>query len=135
MHNNAIIGATSYNIVAGVSVAIVFGSAFFFDLFWPERREDRGVRRAWSACAVFESLLMLSSALVMTVVTARHGARVEGVDDTSARRFWGETRKKPALVYRANPKVVAAVVLAWPGAGFTVARYVFLSFVLVGWLG
>lgn len=66
---------------------------------------------------------MLSSALVMTVVTARHSALVTGTDAVSARRYWEQTRKKPALAYRTNPKAVAAVVLAWPGAVFTIARY------------
>lgn len=67
VHNNAFIGAASYNIFAGVSVAFIFGGAFFFDLFWPERHEDRGIRWAWKLCAVFESLLMLGSTLTMTV--------------------------------------------------------------------
>lgn len=48
-------------------MAFIFGGAFFFDLFWPERREDKGIRWAWKLCAVFESLLMLGSALTMTV--------------------------------------------------------------------
>lgn len=67
MHNNDFIGAASYNIWAGVSVAWVFGGAFFFDLFWPERHEDRGIRWAWKLCAVAESIMMLASALAMTV--------------------------------------------------------------------
>lgn len=67
IHNNDFIGAASYNIFAGISVAFIFGGAFFFDLFWPERHEDRGIRWAWKGCAVLESLIMLSSALAMTV--------------------------------------------------------------------
>lgn len=37
--NNDIIGSFAYNIFAGVFVATIFGAAFFFDLFWPERKE------------------------------------------------------------------------------------------------
>lgn len=67
VHNNDFIGAASYNIFAGISVAFIFGGAFFFDLFWPERHEDRGVKWAWKICAVVECLAMLGSALTMTV--------------------------------------------------------------------
>lgn len=67
VHNNDFIGAASYNIFAGISVAFIFGGAFFFDLFWPERHEDRGVKWAWKICAVAECLVMLGSALTMTV--------------------------------------------------------------------
>lgn len=73
VHNNDFIGAASYNIFAGISVAFVFGGAFFFDLFWPERHEDRGIQWAWKGCAVLESLIMLSSALAMTVCNHTNG--------------------------------------------------------------
>lgn len=65
--NDDIVGAASFNIFVGIAVAFIFGSAFFFDLFWPERHENRGVRVAWKICAVAVSLMTLASALVMTV--------------------------------------------------------------------
>jgi hypothetical protein len=67
VHNNDFIGAASYNIFVGISVATIFGAAFFFDLFWPARYESPSVRLAWKICAVVVSVMMLSSALTMTV--------------------------------------------------------------------
>ncbi|PWY72278.1 hypothetical protein BO70DRAFT_381819 [Aspergillus heteromorphus CBS 117.55] len=124
--NNDFIGAASYNIFCGVAVAFIFGGAFFFDLFWPERHESRSVRLAWKICAVVVSVMMLSSALTMTIITAMHSARIDGTDAQTARTFWEEVEKKPALKYRTNPKALASVVLSWPGFLFTVASTVIL---------
>lgn len=128
VHNNDFIGSAAYNIVAGVTVATIFGAAFFFDLFWPERHEDTGVRRAWCACAMLACAMMGSSAVVMTVVTAGHRARISA--SSSAGGAWTVPGPGPGpqLVYRLNPKAVAAVVLAWPGAVFTLIRYFHFPF-------
>jgi hypothetical protein len=67
IHNNDFIGGFSYNIFVGVSVAWIFGAAFFFDLFWPERHESRAVRLAWRICAVITTVMMLGSALTISV--------------------------------------------------------------------
>jgi hypothetical protein len=50
--NNDVVGAFSYNDFARVCVAIIFGVAFFFNLFWPERGEISGVRIARRICSV-----------------------------------------------------------------------------------
>lgn len=126
MYNNDFIGAASYNIWAGVSVAWVFGGAFFFDLFWPERHEDRDIRWAWKLCAVAESIMMLASAFALTIITATRSAKITGTDAASARQYWEESMKKPALRYYTNPKAVAAVVLAWPGVVATIASTIIL---------
>lgn len=67
IHNNSFIGAFSYNIFVGVAVAFIFGAAFFFDLFWPERHECKHVRISWKVSAVVVTVMMLSSALTITV--------------------------------------------------------------------
>jgi len=67
IHNNDIIGAFSYNILVGIAVAFIFGASFFFDLFWPERHENPSVRLAWRISAVVVTVMMLSSALTITV--------------------------------------------------------------------
>ncbi|ODM15651.1 hypothetical protein SI65_08885 [Aspergillus cristatus] len=126
VYNNDFIGAASYNIWVGVSVAWVFGGAFFFDLFWPERHEDRDIRWAWKLCAVAESIMMLASAFALTIITATHSAKITGTDAASARQYWEESMKKPALRYYTNPKAVAAVVLAWPGVVATIASTIIL---------
>ncbi|PYH94328.1 hypothetical protein BO71DRAFT_398926 [Aspergillus ellipticus CBS 707.79] len=126
VYNNDFVGAASYNIFCGVAVAFIFGGAFFFDLFWPERHESRSVRLAWKICAVVVSVMMLSSALTMTIITATQSARIDGTDPETARTFWEEVKKKPALTYRTNPKALASVVLSWPGFIATVASTVIL---------
>jgi hypothetical protein len=59
VRNNDIVGSFSFNIFVGVFVATIFGAAFFFDLFWPERSETKAVRIAWKACAVLVRLLLV----------------------------------------------------------------------------
>ncbi|RAL10174.1 uncharacterized protein BO97DRAFT_407092 [Aspergillus homomorphus CBS 101889] len=126
VHNNDFIGAASYNIFVGVAVATIFGAAFFFDLFWPERHESKSVHLAWKICSVIVSIMMLSSALTMTVITATSSVKVHGTDAAGARKFWSESSKKPSFLYRTNPKAIASVVLAWPGWVATVASTLIL---------
>lgn len=66
-HNDSYIGMASYNIFAGIFVAFVFGAAFFFDLLWPARHEDRGIRLAWKGCAVTACIFMLASCICEVV--------------------------------------------------------------------
>ena len=78
-HNNDYVGAASYNIFAGVFVATIFGAAFFFDLFWPERHESKSVRLAWRICGPLCVVFHLASALTLTIITARRTAFLTGV--------------------------------------------------------
>lgn len=67
VHNNDIVGIFSYNIFVGIAVATIFGSGFFFDLFWPERKESTSVRLAWKICSLLVSIMALADALALTV--------------------------------------------------------------------
>jgi len=67
VHNDDFIGIASYNIWVGIAVATIFGSGFFFDLFWPERTESRSVRLAWKICSVVISFMALADAIALTV--------------------------------------------------------------------
>jgi hypothetical protein len=108
-HNNDIVGAFSYNIFVGVFVATVFGSAFFFDLFWPERKESRAVAIAWKACGVLSCAFALASALLLTVLVSTHEAALSGPADGV------EVLLKAPLGYRRNAEAIASVCLIWPG--------------------
>jgi len=66
-HNNDIIGILSYNIFIGIAVATIFGSGFFFDLFWPERYESKSVKLAWKICSMVVSFMALADAIALTV--------------------------------------------------------------------
>ena len=75
VQNNDIIGITSYNIFVGIAVATIFGSGFFFDLFWPERMESKAVRLAWKIFSLVVSIMALGDALALTVslrLAAKH---------------------------------------------------------------
>ena len=67
VHNNNVVGIFSYNIFVGIAVATIFGSGFFFDLFWPERKESKSVRTAWKISSVVVSFMALADALASTV--------------------------------------------------------------------
>nr|POF03976.1 hypothetical protein CFP56_21732 [Quercus suber] len=116
-HNNDYVGAASYNIFAGVFVAFIFGAAFFFDLFWPARKENFGVRLAWKICGVLSVIFFLSSALTLTVITATHPAYITGVSEARGRVLAGQFPKDGGvpIEYRRNGRAIAAVVFAWLG--------------------
>ena len=67
VHNNDIVGIFSYNIFVGIAVATIFGSGFFFDLFWPERHESASVKLAWKISSLVVSFMALADALALTV--------------------------------------------------------------------
>jgi hypothetical protein len=122
VHNNDYVGIASYNIFVGIFVATIFGSAFFFDLFWPERQESPSVKLAWKVCSVFACMLTLASALAETVIVARNSAYVTGTDAATAQELLALFGGSP-LQYRHNGRAVASVVFEWPGMIATFARY------------
>lgn len=67
VYNDDFIGIASYNIFVGIAVATIFGAAFFFDLFWPERHESRSVRLAWKISAVAITVMCIADAIALTV--------------------------------------------------------------------
>jgi len=114
VHNNNYVGIASYNIFVGIYVATIFGSAFFFDLFWPERQESKSVKIAWRICSIFACLLTLSCALAYTVIVATKSAFVTGTDAAEAQKLLAAYGGSP-LRYRDNGRAIASVVFLWPG--------------------
>ena len=125
VHNNNFIGIASYNIFVGIYVATIFGSAFFFDLFWPERKESQGVKIAWKICSVFACMLTLACALAYTYIVASQSAYVTGTNAANAQRLLALYGGSP-LKYSSNGRAIASVVFLWPGMIFTFVRYVTL---------
>lgn len=117
VHNDDYVGAASYNIFAGIFVAFIFGAAFFFDLFWPERHESKSVRIAWKVCGILAVLIHLAAALELTVITATHQGYVTGVSAQRGAELVGQFHKDDGtpLNYKKNPRAVAAVVFVWLG--------------------
>jgi hypothetical protein len=110
------IGVASYNIFNGIFVAFVFGAAFFFDLIFPERREDKGIRRAWKWCAVATCFTTLASAIAMSVIFATRSSRISGTPEQIAyiTQRLRETGSDP-LNYRENALAKASLAFLWPG--------------------
>ena len=122
MHNNDYVGAGSYNIFAGVFVASIFGAAFFFDLFWPERKESKAVRISWKACGVLAVIFHLASAVLITIITATHQSYITDghhnrFDADRTAYWWSHYTKhgEAPLIYKHNARAIAAVVFAWLG--------------------
>ncbi|KAI4940839.1 hypothetical protein J4E91_011158 [Alternaria rosae] len=121
IHNNNFVGIASYNIFVGIFVATIFGAAFFFDLFWPERQESRGVKIAWKVCSVFACMLTLSDALAYTYITASKSAHLTGTDFERGQGLLSQFKKagETPLAYNKNGRAIASVVFLWPGMIFT----------------
>lgn len=126
IYNNDFVGVASYNIFVGIYVATIFGSAFFFDLFWPDRAESPAVKLAWRICSMLAILFTLSSAIAYTVILATRAAYFINVDAATGNRLVKEFGGNNRLVYRENPRAVASVVFLWVGMCATVASTVLL---------
>ena len=126
MHNNNFIGIASYNIFVGVYVATIFGSAFFFDLFWPERQESRAVKLAWRICSVLACVFTLASALAFTVILSTRSAFIEAADSGDAWKALTEHGGSSPLKYRYNKRGIASVVFLWLGVVSTIASTILM---------
>jgi hypothetical protein len=144
VQNNDIIGTMSFNIFVGIAVATIFGSGFFFDLFWPERVEAAAVQLAWKISAVVVSIMALADQIASTVsqfinyslqiltmtkvIVARYRAHIRGLSDQQAERYFKQNGK-PNPIYRHNAYCVASVVVGWPGviASFAAAYIMWKS--------
>lgn len=120
VHNNDFVGIASFNIFVGVYVATIFGSAFFFDLFWPERKESTSVKIAWRVCSVLACIFTLSDAIALTIILATKSAYFTGTDSVTASRLLADSGGVP-LKYRTNGRALASVILIWPGMVATFA--------------
>ncbi|KAI4209424.1 MAG: hypothetical protein LQ351_007653 [Letrouitia transgressa] len=121
VYNDDFVGAASYNIFVGVAVATIFGAAFFFDLFWPERHETPAVKLAWKISAVIVTVMLLGDALTLTTIVATKTARIGGVEKERAKELL-KLFEKPPLTYRKDAEAIASVVFVWLGFPATVGR-------------
>lgn len=120
MHNDDFVGIASYNIFVGIAVATVFGAAFFFDLFFPERYEPRNIRWSWRLSALFVTLLTFADAIALTVIVATGNAWISANSQDAA--AIAQKDLNPPLRYRDNGRAIASVVFLWIGLVGTIAR-------------
>jgi len=126
VYNDDYVGIASYNIFVGIAVATIFGAAFFFDLFWPERHESPSVRLAWKISAVVVTVMCFADAIAMTVIVATRHAYVSGVDAAEAQTLLVQSGNQPNLYYRHNPKCLASTIILWPGLVATIGSCILL---------
>jgi hypothetical protein len=110
-----------FNIFSCVFLALLFGAAVLFDLFWPEREEARCIQWTWKLSAAASSLFQLAASLATTIVVATHGVHIYGVSveqENIIRRNWNG----PPLVYQQSKLALAAVVFCWIEWLFTFSR-------------
>lgn len=126
--NNDYIGIASYNIFVGIFAAIVFGAAFFLDLFWPARYEPRWVQNIWMGGAIFASIAALGDALAYTIILALHSQKISNynADNAALVEALRMSRSKTPVSYRNSGRAVASVVFLWVGWACAVARYVLI---------
>jgi len=115
IYNDDFIGIASYNIFTGIYVATIFGAAFFFDLFWPERHESPAVKFAWKVCAILACVFTLADALALTVIVATRSAYITGAGAARATELLTHSEMRYPLVYRHNTKAITSVVFLWVG--------------------
>ncbi|KIW10674.1 hypothetical protein PV08_11638 [Exophiala spinifera] len=124
VHNDDFVGIASYNIFVGIAVATIFGAAFFFDLFFPERYEPRNIRWAWRISALVVTLMTFADAIALTVIVATGNAWISANSEDAA-----EIARKalnPPLRYRDNGRAIASVVFIWLGLVGTIASCIIL---------
>ncbi|KAI1630206.1 hypothetical protein EDD37DRAFT_86901 [Exophiala viscosa] len=124
VHNDDFVGIASYNIFVGIAVATIFGAAFFFDLFFPERYEPRNIRWAWRISALVVTIMTFADALALTVIVATGKARISADSQDQAEIARG--RVNPPLRYRDNGRAIASVVCLWIGLVGTIASCIIL---------
>jgi hypothetical protein len=95
VYNDDFVGIAAYNIFVGVAVATIFGAAFFFDLFWPERTESKSVKISWKISAIVVSFMAFADAIAMTVIVATRSATITGVDSGEATALLLQKEKPP----------------------------------------
>ncbi|KAI1002445.1 hypothetical protein K3495_g5757 [Podosphaera aphanis] len=114
MHVRDIVTIMSCNILIGIAVATIFGSGFFFDLFWPERVESRGIKLTWRISSVAICIAALAVAVIMTIIVATRSASLSGIIPQDIGSYF-EAYPNPNPVYRKNPYCLAAIIFLWLG--------------------
>jgi len=120
MYNNDIVGAASLTIFAGVFAAIVYGTLFFFLLFWPNSRETPFWALVKKISAIFCTLVTTAAVIWSTIVVTSKSAWISGVPGELS----PSAQPHLPLKYSHYAHDIAWIVLLWIGWVFIVASNV-----------
>jgi len=130
IYNDDYVGIASFNIFVGIYVATIFGGAFFFDLFWPERYESPAVRLAWKICSVLTILFVLADAIPYTLIVATRREHFIGGNDAETAALMQEFGPTGAsgspLKYKTSTRAFASIILLWLGWPCCIASTIIL---------
>jgi len=130
LYNNDVVGAAGLSIFAGVYTATVFGTMFFFLLFWPALPESKMWFRIKAAGAIFSVIVVLAAALASTIIVASHSAYLVPSPTGSFADLQSQfSNPRPPYKYSSYGRAIGWVVLMWIGWIFTIVStyYVFVA--------
>jgi len=127
LFNNDIVGVAAFTIFAGVYTATVFGTMFFFLLFWPALSETVVWYRIKATGAIFAVLAVFGAAISSTIVIATHKAYLipSPTGDFGALQA-AFSHPQPPYAYKDYRFVYPWLVLTWVGWLFTIWSTVLL---------
>ncbi|GIZ36584.1 hypothetical protein CKM354_000005400 [Cercospora kikuchii] len=96
--------------VIGGVWGLIFGMAFLFDLWWPERRESKLMSLSWKLSAILGTLAQLGATLATTAVIASGDVDIQGQDQALAERLLAAW---PSPNYREDGAAIATIVITW----------------------
>lgn len=125
--NNDIVGAVGLSIFAGVYTATVFGTMFFFLLFWPALPESKLWFRIKATGAIFSVIVVLGAALASTIIVASHSGYLIPSPTGSFEELQAEFAHPPVPYrYKEYGRAIGWVVLMWVGWIFTIISTYFV---------
>jgi len=121
LFNNDIVGVAAFTIFAGVYTATVFGTMFFFLLFWPALAETVMWFRIKATGAIFAVLAVLGAAISSTVVIASHKAYlIPSPNGDFGALQAAFANPSPPYAYKQYPYIFPWLILTWIGWLFTI---------------
>jgi hypothetical protein len=121
LFNNDIVGAAGLSIFAGVYTATIFGTMFFFLLFWPALPESKLWFRIKATGAIFSVIVVLAAALTSTIIVASHSAYLIPSPTGSFEELQAQfANPNPPYKYSDYGRAIGWVVLMWIGWVFTI---------------
>ncbi|KAJ4256093.1 hypothetical protein NW762_009169 [Fusarium torreyae] len=117
--------AFALNTASCIFICLFFGAALFFDLFWPERVERRGVQWAWKWVAAACCIVQLVACVGTGYVVFAREVTIHGVTDKEHEKI-SENWSGAPLRYRDDGIAMACFILCSIGWVFLLWSTIFM---------